>query len=467
MYSSPSLPAGRSLQGSKSSWHSFFCGCCCDKSSKKAAKKNNNNNNNNTTTTTTNNNNNNKDDLSFLNSVRSFLHNMLSIPFHLKRATFYDLTSEMATDNEKKRLNRVLGVTQRGTLNLLAWRKSTLNLAAVGTLACAYFQLNDCFDSHGTYLDVLEVATQNVTYDAGGEDAADLSSYTERVVKACGASAMRDVMLIRYWSSWVLFALTCLALLSIFAALKKWDHYHTSRKFMLLAWLLAFAAPFAISTIPTRQFVNWDMFGFQTSAFIRGVSIHFQLDVRQAQLVEACVVVSDPDNPATLEQARSNVDTMCSAFDDLDGGFINWLSGDMISQANENCRLAQQALNDGNVDLALQYSSDACSDVLNTVDEANEANQTLIQKMQVMLITQDMIKRARTAAELTLALSNALYSVQSMFPAAVAIAPALLRGALTVKTLVPQSSIPGMFVILLPWLCESNPNPTSTPNPTI
>jgi len=39
-----------------------------------------------------------------------------------------------------------------------------------------------------------------------------------------------------------------------------------------------------------------------------------------------------------------------------------------------------------------------------------------------------------------------------MVPAAVAIAPALLRGALTVKQLVPQSTIPGMFVILLPWL---------------
>jgi len=37
-------------------------------------------------------------------------------------------------------------------------------------------------------------------------------------------------------------------------------------------------------------------------------------------------------------------------------------------------------------------------------------------------------------------------------PSAISLAPGLLRGALTTKTLVPQSSIPGMFILLLPWL---------------
>ena len=36
---------------------------------------------------------------------------------------------------------------------------------------------------------------------------------------------------------------------------------------------------------------------------------------------------------------------------------------------------------------------------------------------------------------------------QTMMPAAIALNPALLRGALKVKVLVPQSSIPGMFVV--------------------
>jgi hypothetical protein len=62
------------------------------------------------------------------------------------------------------------------------------------------------------------------------------------------------------------------------------------------------------------------------------------------------------------------------------------------------------------------------------------------------------VNKSRQAAELGISLMNALWAVKGMVPSAVAIAPALLRGSLTVKTLVPQSSIPGMFIILLPWL---------------
>ena len=70
----------------------------------------------------------------------------------------------------------------------------------------------------------------------------------------------------------------------------------------------------------------------------------------------------------------------------------------------------------------------------------------------MILLSQDMATKARVAAELLISLANALWAVKGMVPAAVAIAPALLRGSLTVKQLIPQSTIPGMFVILLPWL---------------
>ena len=48
-----------------------------------------------------------------------------------------------------------------------------------------------------------------------------------------------------------------------------------------------------------------------------------------------------------------------------------------------------------------------------------------------------------TGAELGIGLVNGLWAFKTMLPSAVALAPALLRGALKVKVLVPQSSIPG------------------------
>jgi len=123
-----------------------------------------------------------------------------------------------------------------------------------------------------------------------------------------------------------------------------------------------------------------------------------------------------------------------------------------IARAEENCRRAQEALNDGNVDLALFYADETCADVLDTVESAQDESGSTLRRLQVVMLHQDLVTKARVAAELGISLLNALWALKGMVPAAVAIAPALLRGALTIKTLVPQSSIPGMFVILLPWL---------------
>merc|ERR1719499_893411 len=46
----------------------------------------------------------------------------------------------------------------------------------------------------------------------------------------------------------------------------------------------------------------------------------------------------------------------------------------------------------------------------------------------------------------------ALQGFLTMFPAALSVAPGMLKGALRMKLLVPQSNMPGMFVLMLPWL---------------
>ena len=41
----------------------------------------------------------------------------------------------------------------------------------------------------------------------------------------------------------------------LLVALAKWEHFGASSKLLLSAWLFAFAAPFAVSAIPTRSCV--------------------------------------------------------------------------------------------------------------------------------------------------------------------------------------------------------------------
>lgn len=63
-----------------------------------------------------------------------------------------------------------------------------------------------------------------------------------------------------------------------------------------------------------------------------------------------------------------------------------------------------------------------------------------------------MIDKTKIPVELFIGISHALNGFKIMVPAAIAIAPGLVKGALNVKMLVPQSSLPGVFIVVLPWL---------------
>ena len=86
-----------------------------------------------------------------------------------------------------------------------------------------------------------------------------------------------------------------------------------------------------------------------------------------------------------------------------------------MSEAESARVKAQAALEDGNVDLALEYSMEACSDVLDTLEQsaaADDANS--LKRMQIVMVTSELTTRARTAAELAISLMNALWAVKGM-----------------------------------------------------
>ncbi|GMI36994.1 hypothetical protein TeGR_g15104, partial [Tetraparma gracilis] len=159
-----------------------------------------------------------------------------------------------------------------------------------------------------------------------------------------------------------------------------------------------------------------------------------------------------PPHPPPHTQTRDSVESLCNSVEDWSSGFVNWLSGDAIARASENCELAEEAIKDGRIDDAMAYTDETCDEVLDTIETSQEEDGNSLKRMQIVMLSMDLCSKARIAAELGISLMNALWAVKGMVPAAVAIAPALLRGALTVKTLVPQSSVPGMFIIILPFL---------------
>mgnify|MGYP007121913440 FL=1 len=63
-----------------------------------------------------------------------------------------------------------------------------------------------------------------------------------------------------------------------------------------------------------------------------------------------------------------------------------------------------------------------------------------------------VLSQVKETIELVACTGHALKTFKTMSGATFAMAPALIRAALKVKTAVPQSPVSGMFIVLLPWL---------------
>ena len=111
----------------------------------------------------------------------------------------------------------------------------------------------------------------------GGTDDLSFRNYTERVIRASGAAAVVRVVHARYITDLAGVGLTVGAITLLALALRSWDHYGRSSRLLLVAWLLAFAAPFGVSAIPTRALIDWDRFDGQSAAFVHGSRLDFTL----------------------------------------------------------------------------------------------------------------------------------------------------------------------------------------------
>jgi hypothetical protein len=85
---------------------------------------------------------------------------------------------------------------------------------------------------------------------------------------------------------------------------------------------------------------------------------------------------------------------------------------------------------------------------------ANGTNVTAgAQKAQVVFEEVDlMVGKTMQGIELYVGLLYGLRGFKLMLPAALSLGPGMVQGALNVKLIVPQSSLPGFIVTLLPWM---------------
>ena len=112
-----------------------------------------------------------------------------------------------------------------------------------------------------------------------------------------------------------------------------------------------------------------------------------------------------------------------------------------------DCGKVRGLLFEGKFEEATEMTSNMCKRIL---DKFGDDSKGTMEK--VVNEIEKLMEYAYQLVGMTASLYNALVIFRLTLPVAICIAPAILTAALRTKLLVPQSSTPGLFIQLLPWL---------------
>ena len=210
----------------------------------------------------------------------------------------------------------------------------------------------------------------------------------------------------------VITGLSLLAVVFACLALVFWTSYRTSRKFVLVSWLLVFVAPFLISVVPLRQFVYWDGFDEARLDYVKEFRAHFLLEEREKLVIDTCLQVIEYDG-SQLDTIKGYVDRVC--------GIVDFLPSFLCSscrRAKDACRRVQEAIKNGpNPQEILASMKSNCKEIILILGRKGSNAEDL------MAAAQELLDAVKTGAEISVCLLNALLAFQIMMPAALSLAP--------------------------------------------
>ena len=118
-----------------------------------------------------------------------------------------------------------------------------------------------------------------------------------------------------------------------------------------------------------------------------------------------------------------------------------------LTPAHENCASARSFLITGQAEESLASLQLACVDITEMLTSRPGGNaQQLIDSMSSLL------SQTSGYATSVVGVLNSIDALRIMLPAAVSLAPGIIRGSVITKALVPQSTFPGIFIITVPIL---------------
>jgi len=286
-------------------------------------------------------------------------------------------------------------------------------------------------------------------------------AYTRMLSEAVMAKVLVQVYVVDVIGVCIQCAAAVLCSLMMWKALKKWSRFWVSRQIIRLAWAATMLAPFLITIVPVRSFIDWSVVHHPIEVFTGELVRHFGGESHKAaqEAVTNCKNIIDAEEEGAAEKLTARMKGICSMVGRTPNrhvtccAFIRFIDVD-FRPLHKSCAHIDRYLTASDRpqhEKALNMTAGLCKNYIVPLGQ-DHLQFGLGHSMNQLRTLEPLVLKAATGLEAAFALQSGVKGLKYILPICLAIAPAMLRGAMKVKVVAPQSTIPGMFVLVLPWL---------------
>lgn len=271
--------------------------------------------------------------------------------------------------------------------------------------------------------------------------------------------------------SYLMALLNICGLVSLFLALCRWTHWARSQRLVMVSWCLLFLAPFVLSSVPVRLFLQADEADGYIKDFLH-VSREFWKPEEgtkggsKADLLPSCEelrgAAMGTDSYRMFSTYKNSLRDACKKCPG--GGWSTWFDWRCYVFSFGEKNLASKS----DITKVCNEYQEGSREFDNAVEEFCEVSRAYVEQREQQAhgtakgwskfvqsnekYGEYGWKHAKILMESSIGLGDAMSMLLVLFPAALSVAPALLQASTFVKRLLPESSFPGVMIVLLPWL---------------
>eukprot|EP00419_Tripos_fusus_P088891 CAMPEP_0172842454 /NCGR_PEP_ID=MMETSP1075-20121228/30749_1 /TAXON_ID=2916 /ORGANISM="Ceratium fusus, Strain PA161109" /LENGTH=491 /DNA_ID=CAMNT_0013686583 /DNA_START=83 /DNA_END=1554 /DNA_ORIENTATION=+ len=425
-------------------------------------------------------------------SFHGALKNLLLFPVHFHRSSALSfLTQRDMVSTQERRLLMTQGHLRHPVLkkpgmtpvlNFIVWRRSAL------IILMFFAVFLDAFDIYKTVIKApaTERAAEHAKLElqpfhewSKEEDGAGFPVYIKAAMTLMFNKCGFETAWIMNVRMHVQTGLKLLVVIPLFFANMKWMSWNKSCMWLRNVWLVRFIMPFVTESIPVRLLVDFDRL-IKDDVFLlkQEVDIHYDLNHTFANSLQKAVNACG-DDPAEKIQGMANtlvwtsslatekMVTICGLVNVFNNSplFIQFPDLQIrIQRSVSKCEVAEEHIkwarkvakrNQAKAKMHMDAVKDEVKEVCNSLVSlqysiTQDENQMSKQNGQLHNIVNMMVNDGLAALSESLntlvGVINGIASFKSLWTAALALGPGLMRGTLRAKSIAPEASLPGAFL---------------------